>query len=127
MSKRIWVMFVFLCFNVAILNVTAGYDVFVFMPALATLSSFAFTVMTSLISRRFMSAGIVLFVTGILMAQYPMHVFLIYGLGWLLVLQSLGVVFWLKRGRYRDLDPPDEWSGEPSDLQTAAQAPSTQV
>lgn len=96
-NKRVWVMFVILCINVAVLNVLAGQPVFAFLPALAVLSSFGFTVMTSIMSRRFMLAGLAMFVTGILMARFPTYGFLIYGSGWLLVLQSLGFIFWRKR------------------------------
>jgi hypothetical protein len=97
-NKRIWTMFIFLCINVAVLNVAAGQPIFVFMPALAALSSFGFTFMTSLISRRFMAAGLVMFATGILMAKFGSYEFLIYGAGWLVVLQTLSVILWRRRG-----------------------------
>lgn len=96
-NRRVWVLFMILAINVAALNVLAGQPLFVFMPAWAGLSSFAFTVMTTFISRRFMPAGVAMFVTGILMAVFPTYGFLIYGCGWLLVLQSLGIVFLLRR------------------------------
>jgi hypothetical protein len=99
-NKRIWTMFILLCINVAVLNVIAGQRVFLFMPALAVLSSFAFTVMTTVVSRRFIAAGIAMFVTGILMARFPAYAFLIYGAGWLAVLETLAVVFWQKRRRW---------------------------
>jgi hypothetical protein len=96
-NKRIWTMFLFLCINIAVLNVVAGQPIFVFMPALAALSSFGFTFMTSLISRRFMAAGLVMFATGILMAKFRSYEFLIYGAGWLVVLQTLSVILWRRR------------------------------
>lgn len=96
-NKRVWTMFLFLCINVAVLNVVSGQPIFVFMPALATLSSFGFTFMTSLISRRFMAAGLVMFATGILMAKFQSYEFLIYGAGWLVVLQTLSVILWRRR------------------------------
>jgi len=96
-NKRIWTMFLFLCINVTVLNVTAGQPIFVFMPALAALSAFGFTFMTSLISRRFMAAGFVMFATGILMAKFRLYEFLIYGAGWLVVLQTLSVILWQRR------------------------------
>jgi hypothetical protein len=96
-NKRIWTMFLFLCINIAVLNVISGQPIFVFMPALAALSSFGFTFMTSLISRRFMAAGLVMFATGVLMAKFRSYEFLIYGSGWLIVLQTLSVILWQRR------------------------------
>ena len=96
-NKRIWTMFLFLCINIAVLNVVAGQPIFVFMPALAALSSFCFTFMTSLISRRFMAAGLVMFASGILMAKFQTYAFLIYGAGWLVVLQTLSAILWRRR------------------------------
>jgi hypothetical protein len=100
---RVWLVFLLLCWNVAILNVLSGQAVFVFLPVLATLSSFAFLVLTSFLSRRFLAAALTLCATGGLIARFPAYGFLIYGAGWLLVLQALGVVFFRKRPR--DLVP----------------------
>jgi len=97
-NKRIWTMFLFLCINIAVVNVVAGQPVFLFMPALAALSSFAFTFLTSLISRRFMAAGFTMFLTGVLMARFRHYQFLIYGAGWLIVLETLGMLLLMKRG-----------------------------
>ena len=44
-----------------------------------------------------------LFVTGILIARYPQLGFLIYGAGWFVVLQVLGVLFLLKRRNWLPL------------------------
>jgi hypothetical protein len=98
--KRIWTVFIFLCINIAVLNVVSGQPIFVFMPALATLSSFAFTFLTAIISPRFTLAGLTMFVTGILMAKFRAYEFVIYGVGWLIVLETMSVIFWLKRDRW---------------------------
>ena len=97
MNKRIWTMFLLLAINVCILNVAAGQPIFAFMPTLATLSAFAFTCMTILISRRFMAAGLTMVLTGITMARLPHYQFLIYGAGWWMILQALGLVLWNRR------------------------------
>jgi len=97
MNKRLWLMFIFLSINVAVLNVVAGQPVFVFLPTLAALSSMAFTALASFVSRRFGLAGLWMFLVGILTANYPQYGFLIYGAGWFLLLQVLGLVFLLKR------------------------------
>jgi hypothetical protein len=97
LSDRIWAMFFLLCGNVVMLNVTAGLPVFVFLPALATLASFAFTFMTILVSRRFLAAIGVMFATGMAIAHFPRYGFLLYGAGWLIVLEALGMILWRKR------------------------------
>jgi hypothetical protein len=98
---RTWLVFLLLCWNVAILNVLAGQPVFAFLPVLATLSSFAFLVLASLLSRRFLAAALTLCATGGLIARFPAYGFLIYGAGWLVVLEALGVVFFRKRRRWQ--------------------------
>lgn len=97
---RTWTVFLLLCWNVAILNVLAGQPVFVFLPVLATLSSFAFLILSSILSWRFLAAALVLCVCGGLIARFPAYGFLIYGGGWLVVLEALGVVFFRKRKRW---------------------------
>jgi hypothetical protein len=100
MNKRIWLLFVFLCINVAVLNVILGLRIFVMLPALAVLSSMAFTAMTTLMSKKFTLAGLWMFATGIAMANFPEYGFLIYGGSWWLVLHVLAAIFYRKRGRY---------------------------
>jgi hypothetical protein len=102
---RTWLVFLLLCWNVAILNVLAGQPVLVFLPVLATLSSFAFLVLTSFLSRRFLAAALTLCATGGLIARFPAYGFLIYGAGWLVVLEALGVVFFRKRRRWLSPGP----------------------
>jgi hypothetical protein len=98
--NRVWGIFLLLCCNVAVLNVVAELPVFTFLPVLATLSSFAFLVLSSILSRRFIAAALAMFVAGTLMARFPAYGFLIYGAGWLVVLQSLGVIFYRRRRRW---------------------------
>jgi hypothetical protein len=98
--NRVWAIFLLLCCNVAILNVVAGLPVFTFLPVLATLSSFAFLVLASLLSRRLLIAALAMFVTGGLIAQFPAYGFLLYGGGWFVVLQTLGLIFFRRRDRW---------------------------
>ena len=77
---RTWLVFLLLCWNVAILNVLAGQPVFVFLPVMATLSSFAFLVLTSFLSRRFLAAALTLCAAGGLIARFPVYSFLILSL-----------------------------------------------
>jgi len=97
--NRIGTIFVLLCWNVAALNVILGLPVFTLLPVLATLSSFTLLVLSMIASPRLLLAALVMFVTGSLMALFPEIGFLLYGLGWLVVLQTLGVIFFRKRCR----------------------------
>ena len=107
--NRVGTIFVFLCWNVAALNVILGLPVFVMLPVLATLSSFALLILSMMLSIRLIAAALVMFVTGSLMAWFPHVGFLLYGAGWLLVLQTLGIVFYRKRPRWlAESDGPDE-------------------
>jgi hypothetical protein len=98
--QRIWGIFLLLSCNVVVLNAVADLPVFVFLPLLGTLSSFAFLALASVVSRRFLFAGLFMFVTGLLIAHFPAYGFLLYGVGWLMVLQSLGVIFLHRRKRW---------------------------
>jgi hypothetical protein len=94
---RVWTAFLFLSCNVAVLNVIAGLPVFTFLPVLATLSSFALLVLSALLSPRLLAGALVLFITGTLIAYFPAYGFLIYGAGWLIVLETVGLLLYRKR------------------------------
>ena len=106
LNRRVWTAFLLLAFNVAGLNAVAGLPVFVYMPVLATLSSFAFAAASVLIARRLLLAAGLMFITGILMARFPDYAFLLSGGSWLVILQTLGVIFLRKRRRWRADHPP---------------------
>lgn len=100
--NRIGTVFILLCWNVAVLNVLLGLPIFVLAPVLATLSSFALLTLSMILSPWLIAAALVMFVTGSLMAQFPQVGFLLYGAGWLLVLQTLGIIFFRKRRRWQE-------------------------
>jgi hypothetical protein len=100
LNKRLWLAFIFLSCNVAVLNVLAGHEVFVFLPTLAALSSMAFTALANFVSRRFALAAVFMFFVGLLTASYPQYGFLLYGAGWFIILQVIGVVFLVRRQRW---------------------------
>jgi hypothetical protein len=101
-------MFFILCFNVAVLNILAEQPLFTFLPALAALSSFGFTVMATFLSPRFTIAGLTMFVIGILMARLPHYAFLIYGGAWWAILQVLAIIFLSRRRRLLLMGPNSE-------------------
>ena len=102
--NRVGGIFLLLCCNVAMLNATAGLPVFVFLPVLATLSSFAFLVLACIVSRRFVLCALGMFAAGALMARFPAYGFLIYGGAWLAVLQTIALVLWRRRKRWLATD-----------------------
>jgi hypothetical protein len=102
---RVWAGFLVACIDVAALNSLAALPVFLYLPALATLSCFAFLTLSSLVSPRFLAAAWVMWVTSVLIACLPRYGFLLYGGGWLLVLQTLGVIFWRRRRRFFGVRP----------------------
>jgi hypothetical protein len=101
--NRVWAVFLLLSCNVAFLNVMASLPVFTFLPVLATLSSFAFLILATLLSRQFVMAALAMFITGSLIARFAAYGFLLYGGGWFVVLQALGVIFYRRRHRWLTL------------------------
>jgi hypothetical protein len=103
--RRVGAVFILLCCNVAVLGTIAGFPVTTFLPILSTVSSFALLVLAIVISAKFIIAGLFMFVAGSLMAMFPQYAFLTYGVAWLVVLQSLGILFALKRRRWLNTIP----------------------
>jgi hypothetical protein len=98
--RRVCAIFIILCWNVVGLNALGGFPVFAFLPVLATLSSFLFLVLAAFLTPRFIAAALVMFGAGTAMALAPAHGFLIYGAGWLIVLQTMGVIFRKRQSRW---------------------------
>ncbi len=97
--RRIWLAYFILSFNLASLNTLRGHTMFEFFPAIGTLASFAFLMMTLLVSWRFFGAVLVMFGCALLMAAYLWHAYLCFALAWWLVLNGIGVPLWLERRR----------------------------
>lgn len=104
--RRVAGVFVLLCCNVAVLEALAGLPTLTLLPVLSTVSSFALLMLAATISPRFVAAALFLFAAGTLMARLPAYGFLIYGVAWLIVLQTLGVLFWSKRRFWLDSARP---------------------
>lgn len=99
-TYRLWLVFFLLCGNVVCLNLLTRSPLFLFLPVLATLSTFAFSVMTNLVSRRFLPACLIMFATSPLIAVFPTYGFALYGTAWLVILQVLGFDLFRKRRRW---------------------------
>jgi hypothetical protein len=102
---RVWVSYFVLAFNLGTMNTLRGHYMFELFPAMASLASFAFLVMSFAVNRRFFWAVPVLFAAGLLMAAFLLHAYLIFGLAWWLVLNGVGLGL-LARGRRREAETP---------------------
>lgn len=92
--RKVWIGYFVLAFNLGSLNVLRGHALFEFFPAIAPLASFAFLLMTLLVSRWFFAAVLVMFASGLLMAANLLHAFLIFAVAWWLVLNGIGWTLW---------------------------------
>lgn len=92
--RRVWIAYFFLAFNLGSLNTLRGHPRFEFFPAIASLASFAFLMMTFLVDRRFFGAVLVMFASGLVMAALPLHAYLVFALAWWVVLTILGLSLW---------------------------------
>jgi hypothetical protein len=96
---RVWIAYFLLAFNLGSMNTLRGNEMFELFPAMASLASFAFLVMTFAVSRKFFFAVLVMFAAGLLMAAYLLHAYLIFAVAWWVVLQGIG--WTLRVGRER--------------------------
>lgn len=92
--RRVWIAYFFLAFNLGSLNTLRGHPRFEFFPAIASLASFAFLMMTFLVDRRFFGAVLVMFASGLVMAAQPLHAYLVFAVAWWIVLTTLGLSLW---------------------------------
>jgi hypothetical protein len=88
--QRIWLAYFVLAFNLGSLNTLRGHAMFEFFPAIATLASFAFIMMTVLVDGRFFLAVLVMFASGLLMAASFLNAFGIFAVAWWIVLEGIG-------------------------------------
>lgn len=87
--RRIWIAYFVLAFNLGSLNTLRGHFYFEFFPAIASLASFAFIMMSVLVHPRFFWAVVVTFSSGLLMAANFLHAYLIFAIAWFVVLEGI--------------------------------------
>jgi hypothetical protein len=102
--RRVWIAYFILAFNLGSMNTLRGHHMFEFFPAMASLASFAFIMMSVVIDWRYFFAVLIMFAAGLLMAAFFWHAFLIFALAWWLVLNAIGLQLWRKRPR--SANPP---------------------
>lgn len=91
---RVWATYFVLVFNLGTMNTLRGHKLFELFPATASLASFAFLVMTFAVSRQFFAAVLVMFASGLLMAAFLLHAYLIFAVAWWLALEGIGLCLW---------------------------------
>jgi hypothetical protein len=96
---RVWIAYFVLAFNLGTMNSLRGHHMFELFPAMTSLASFAFLVMTFAVSRRFLAAVLVMFASGLLMSAFFLHSYLIFALAWWSVLNCIGLALLLHRAK----------------------------
>jgi hypothetical protein len=95
--RRVWLAYLVLAFNLGSLNTLRGHYLFEFFPAIASLASFALIVMSVTVDRRFFAAVVVMFASGLLMAAFLLHAYLIFALAWWAILIGIGIAQFRRR------------------------------
>lgn len=115
--RRVWIAYFILAFNLGSMNTLRGHDMFELFPAMASLASFAFIMMSVVIDWRFFGAVVVMFAGGLLMAANLLHAYLIFAVAWWAVLNAIGLQLWRKDGRHsgRLLSNEEEADGSSND------------
>lgn len=90
--RRVWLAYFVLAFNLGSLNTLRGHTMFEFFPAIASLASFAFIVLSLAVHPRFFAAVLVMFASGLLMAAQLTHAYLVFAVAWWLVLNGTGLL-----------------------------------
>ena len=90
-SLRVWLTFLLLCLTSASLNTITGFQIDWFKISWALLGTFAFATMAWIFHIFLLLPAIQMSLTALLIAAYPDHSYLIFGVSWLLVLNGLGL------------------------------------
>jgi hypothetical protein len=95
LAAKLWTAFLILSFNLVTLNAITGFELAWYKPVWATLSTFLFASLAWLLSPWFFIPAVQMWVTGLLMVNFPGWCFLIYGVSWWIAL--IGIAFWVQR------------------------------
>ena len=120
---RIWITFLILSFNVASLNRLTGWTVDWFKPAWCTLASFGFATLAWLLGTRFLIWAVQMYVTGLLMVQFPHANYVINALSWFVILHAIGHDLQRKRARWLADEPAASPAPAPSPVRGHISAP----
>ena len=107
---RVWLTFLILAFNAATLNSLTGWTLDWFKLAWCGLSSFGFATMAWLFGPRWLIPAVWMYFTGLLMVQFPLWHYAIYGASWWAALQAIGLVLERRRRAFEGRSP--DWKSE---------------
>jgi hypothetical protein len=96
---RVWITFLILSLNAAMLNSLTGWSIDWFKLVWCSLASFGFATMAWLFGLRFLIPAFQMYFTSLLILRFPLWAYAIHGVSWCVTLQYLG--FDLKRIRKR--------------------------
>jgi len=97
LTAKLWTTFLILSFNVVALNSLIGFERTWFKPVWGTLSTFFLASLAWLFTPLFFIPAVQMWLTGLVMAQFPNHAYLAYGVSWWIALT--GAALWIQRGR----------------------------
>jgi hypothetical protein len=110
---RVWVAYFVLAFNLGTMNKLRGNEMFELLPAMASLASFAFLVMTFAVNRWFFGAVLVMFAAGLLMSAYLLYAYLVFAWAWWIVLNGIGICLMSRRVSSLAAREPTSLDGSP--------------
>jgi len=97
LTVKLWTTFLILSFNVVALNSLIGFERTWFKPVWGTLSTFFLASLAWLFTPLFFIPAVQMWLTGLVMAQFPNHAYLAYGVSWWLALT--GAALLIQRSR----------------------------
>ncbi len=111
-AVRVWLTFAILCFTSASLNSITGFQIDWFKISWSLLGTFAFATMAWIFHIALLIPAVQMSLTALLIAANPDQAYWIFGVSWLLTLETLGLILerprWSERWislRSRQLDP----------------------
>jgi len=97
LTVKLWTTFLILSFNVVALNSLIGFERTWFKPVWGTLSTFFLATLAWLFTPLFFIPAVQMWLTGLMMVQFPNHAYLTYGVSWWLALT--GAALCIQRAR----------------------------
>lgn len=96
-TAKLWTTFLILSFNVVALNSLIGFERTWFKPVWGTLSTFFLASLAWLFTPLFFIPAVQMWLTGLVMVQFPSHAYLTYGVSWWIALT--GAALWIRRSK----------------------------
>lgn len=92
LTVKLWTTFLILSFNVVALNSLISFEHTWFKPVWGTLSTFFLASLAWLFTPLFFLPAVQMWLTGLVMVQFPNHAYLAYGVSWWLALTGTALI-----------------------------------